>query len=58
MNFGFCAGLPILVSKYNKKYTQSDTIERKRIAGEIKVRSFIDGYKIILSMIKIFIKKE
>ena len=58
MNFGFCAELPILISKYNIKHTQCDTIERKRIAGQIKVRSFVDGYKILLSMIKIFINNE
>ncbi len=58
MNFGFCAELPILVSKYNIKHKQCDTIERKRIAGEIKVRSFVDGYKILLSMIQIFIRNE
>ena len=56
MNFGFCAELPIIVKKLNIKHIECDTVERKRIAGKIKVRSFVDGYKILFSMVKIFLR--
>jgi|TARA_B100001964_G_C14180640_1_gene576038 glycosyltransferase involved in cell wall biosynthesis len=52
--FGFCVELPIKVHQNKIKYSTIPTIERKRIAGNIKVRSFIDGYKILFSMIKLF----
>ena len=53
-NFGFCVELPILVHKYNLKYGSLPTTERKRIAGEVKVKSFKDGIKILKSMIILF----
>ena len=53
-DFGFCVELPIKVNKYKFKYTSIPTIERKRISGQIKVRSFVDGYKILFSMLKLF----
>jgi len=53
-DFGFCVELPIKVHKSKFKYTSIPTIERRRIAGEIKVRSFVDGYKILISMLKLF----
>lgn len=52
-DFGFCAELPIMVEKNKLNYSSVASIERKRIAGKVKVRSFVDGYKILLSMIKL-----
>ena len=59
-DFGFCVELPIKVHRNKFKYTSIPTLERKRIAGTIKVRSFVDGYKILISMLKSFtdIKKN
>ncbi len=54
--FSFCAELPIVISKLEIPHSQIPTHERKRIADEVKVNSFIDGYKILLSMIKMFFK--
>lgn len=53
-NFGFCVELPIMVHKYKLKYGTLPTTERKRIAGEVKVKSFKDGIKILKSMIVLF----
>ena len=55
-DFGFCVELPIKVERQKFLYSSMPTVERKRIAGEVKVRSFIDGYKILISMIKLFTK--
>ena len=53
-DFGFCVELPIKVHKNKFRYSTIPTIERKRIAGKIKVRSFVDGFKILKSMIRLF----
>lgn len=53
-NFGFCVELPIKVEKYKLTYGSIPTIERKRLAGQAKVRSFVDGFKILCSMIELF----
>ena len=42
-----------MVEKNKLNYSSVASIERKRIAGKVKVRSFVDGYKILLSMIKL-----
>ena len=39
-------------------YESLPTIERKRLAGKVKVRSFVDGYKILKSMILIFFTRK
>lgn len=54
LDFGFCVELPIETERLKYIYKSIPTIERKRLAGKVKVRSFIDGYKILKSMIKIF----
>ena len=46
--------LPIKVEKYKLTYEGIKTIERKRLAGQVKVRSFVDGFKILCSMIELF----
>ena len=53
-DFGFCVELPIETEKLKFIYESLPTIERKRLAGKVKVRSFIDGYKILKSMVLIF----
>ena len=53
-DFGFCVELPIETERLKFIYESLPTIERKRLAGKVKVRSFIDGYKILKSMILIF----
>ena len=54
LDFGFCVELPIETERLKFIYESLPTIERKRLAGKVKVRSFIDGYKILKSMILIF----
>tara|TARA_E500000331_G_C17060823_1_gene628119 strand:+ start:45 stop:728 length:684 start_codon:yes stop_codon:yes gene_type:complete len=53
-DFSFCVELPILVAKLKILHSEIPSYERKRISGKVKVNSFIDGYKILKSMIKIF----
>ena len=53
-NFSFCVELPILVNKFQYKYSEIPSHERRRIAGKVKVNSFIDGFIILKSMISIF----
>ena len=53
-DFGFCVELPIEAERLKLNYQCLPTIERKRLAGKVKVRSFADGYKILKSMILIF----
>ena len=54
LGFGFCVELPIETERWKFKYEGIKTVERKRIAGKVKVRSFIDGFKILKSMILIY----
>lgn len=54
LDFGFCVELPIEAERLKFIYDGLPTIERKRLAGKVKVRSFVDGYKILKSMILIF----
>ena len=51
-DFAFCIELPIKVESYNFKTYFMPTIERKRIADKVKVKPFVDGYKILYSMLK------
>ena len=56
-NFAFCAELPILINKLEIPHSEIPTFERKRIAGKVKVNSFIDGFIILISMINLIFKK-
>ena len=58
LDFGFCVELPIEVERLNFTYKSIATTERKRIAGKVKVRSFVDGFKILKSMISIFFTRK
>ena len=56
-DFSFCVELPIKVQRKNYKYDTYPCYERKRIAGKKKVNPFLDGFKILLSMINLFLKR-
>ena len=53
-DFSFCVELPIKAKKSNLKLTTNVAYERKRIGGKKKVNAFIDGYKILISMVALF----
>ena len=52
-DFCFCVELPIKAYKNNLNLKSSPANERKRIAGIKKVNAFKDGFKILISMIKL-----
>ena len=49
--------MPIKAKKFQMKYTKVPSYERRRIAGIKKVNEFVDGFKILICMIKLFFKK-
>ena len=55
-DFCFCVELPIKAFRNGLKLTSSTAYERKRIAGVKKVNAFKDGFKILISMIKLKLK--
>lgn len=55
-DFSFCVEFPIKAKRYNLTSSYIPTIEKKRYDGVPKVRSFIDGAKILNGMIKLFFK--
>ena len=57
-DFGFCVELPIKLSRTNFSYTELPSHERKRISGIKNVNEFVDGFKILLKMIKLFFNKK
>ena len=57
-DFGFCVELPIKVKRKNFTYTDIASHERNRHSGKKKVNAFIDGSKILLKMIKLFLNKK
>ena len=57
-DFSFCIELPILVNKLKLQHSEVPSFERKRLAGKVKVNSFIDGFIILKSMIKIFLSNK
>jgi glycosyltransferase involved in cell wall biosynthesis len=56
LNFGFCVELPIKAKKLNFKIGEYASNERKRIAGKKKVNEFLDGFKILLTIIKLLVR--
>jgi len=56
-DFSFCVELPIKSLKNNLNMTTSKSNERSRIGGKKKVNAFRDGFLILFSMIKLFIRK-
>jgi len=55
-DFSFCVELPIKAKKFNLKLDDFPSFERKRIAGKKKVNAFLDGLKILISMIKYYLR--
>ena len=54
-NFTFCVELPIKMELQQMKYKCLPSFEKKIIAGKKKVNAFIDGFLILLEMIKLFV---
>ena len=54
-DFSFCIELPIKAKKNNYKLKSTPSHERKRIGGEKKVNAFRDGFKILISMMILFL---
>tara|TARA_B100000780_G_C21108513_1_gene447804 strand:+ start:1262 stop:1933 length:672 start_codon:yes stop_codon:yes gene_type:complete len=57
-DFGFCVELPIKIERKKYRYTDIPSHERKRISGKKNVNEFIDGFKILIKMIKFFFYKK
>ena len=55
-DFSFCIELPIKAKRAGYKICTSKSFERSRIAGTKKVNAFKDGFKILISMIKLFFR--
>ena len=56
-DFRLCVEIPIKIKERKFSYKSIHSIERPRIAGKKNVNEFIDGFLILSSMIKYFIKK-
>tara|TARA_A100001011_G_C14315037_1_gene847568 strand:- start:924 stop:1610 length:687 start_codon:yes stop_codon:yes gene_type:complete len=54
-DFVFCVEFPILAKRNKIKSSFIPTIEKKRYDGVPKVRSFSDGFKILVGMVKLYI---
>ena len=57
-DFTFCVELPIKANRKNYKLGTSKSNERARFGGKKKVNALKDGFLILISMIKLFIKKN
>ena len=55
-DFRLCAEIPISAKRMNFSYVDTPCYERKRIAGKKKVNEFRDGFKILIYMIKRFLR--
>lgn len=56
-DFRLCVEIPIKIKRKKFSYKCIPSMERNRIGGKKKVNEFIDGFLILFSMIKYFIKK-
>ena len=56
-DFTFCIELPVKAKIYKFNCTSFASHERSRISGKKKVNEFKDGFLILISIIKLFIKK-
>ena len=56
-DFTFCVELPVKAKVHNFKCISYPSYERLRISGKKKVNEFKDGFLILISIIKLFIKK-
>ena len=55
-DFVFCVELPIKANRNKLKLVTSYSNERARIGGKKKVNAFKDGLRILIGMIKLFLK--
>ena len=55
-DFRLCVELPIKIKKHNFLIKTASSYERKRIAGVKNVNEFIDGFLILLYLLKEFLK--
>ena len=55
-DFRFCVEFPIKMERERNSYIDLPSHERSRISGKKNVNEFIDGFKILLKMIKLFFK--
>lgn len=51
IGFEWCMEFPVRIHRQGYRYTEIDSIERRRIAGESKVRALADGLRIARWMI-------
>lgn len=51
VGFEWCMEFPVRIHRQGYRYAEIDSIERRRIAGESKVRAFADGLQIARWMI-------
>ena len=56
-DFSFCIEFPIKAKRGNLSCSYIPTIEKRRYDGVPKVRSFIDGAKILIGMVFLFINR-
>ena len=56
-DFQYCIELPIKAKRKNYKCTSYPCYERGRIGGKKKVNPFLDGLKILIGMIKLFLRR-
>ena len=57
-DFTFCIELPVKAKIHGFECISSPSYERSRISGKKKVNEFRDGFLILISIIKMFIKKK
>jgi glycosyltransferase involved in cell wall biosynthesis len=55
-DFCLCVEMPIKAKRQGMYFVDTPSYERKRIAGQKKVNEFMDGFKILIYMIKSFFK--
>ena len=56
-DFSLCVEIPIKAVRNNMKISSISSYERRRIAGDKKVKAFKDGLLILVHMIKLFFNK-
>ena len=55
-DYSLCVEIPFKTKKLGFKYSTHPCIERKRLADKKKVKAFSDGFKILIYLIKKFLK--
>jgi len=56
LTFGLCVEIPYLLSLVNLTYVDILSLERKRYAGKSKVNAFTDGVKILIDIVKMYLR--